>query len=210
MASITLDSATNISQDSAEIEGSYDCDDNEEIVSISLVSPSAAECDIDEYGSNSFIATITDLEPGSKETIEISLNYKYKTDTSDKKSDSTTDSIVIYTKPNNFYFNFKGPLDKAGTISWNISEGIQTVLPGLYNSTKKESPFNIEATKWKKWKKQTGKGIQDCVAFSAGDLSAEMVNNAYKYLGASNEAIYKPGDAVSKQIFLGLEQIMNE
>lgn len=136
--------------------------------------------------------------------------YLYKDTISDYVPHSTTDSIVIYTKPNDFYFNLKGSLNNAGTIGWNVSEGIQTVLPGLYDSINKKSPFNIEATKWKKWKEQKEDDIQACSAFSTGDLSAEMVNNAYKYLGASDKAIYKSGDFVSKQIFLGLEQIMNE
>jgi hypothetical protein len=61
-----------------------------------------------------------------------------------------SNSLTVFTKPNNFYFG----VNESGTrvpISsdnakkkWDVSQKIQTILPGI-------DDFNDEATKWKKW-----------------------------------------------------------
>jgi hypothetical protein len=67
--------------------------------------------------------------------------------------------------------------------------------------------FNEAATKWKRWK-ENDTNYTACTAFSAGPLSADMINSAYNYLGTVTN--YKRGNPVTAAIFSGLESILNE
>lgn len=82
--------------------------------------------------------------------------------------------------------------------TWKVNEGIQTLLTNIYN-------FNKAASSWKNWKNQTAQ--TECSAFSKGDLTAAMLNNAYTYLGKTTT--YKTGDIVSAKMFAGLEDVIN-
>lgn len=108
-----------------------------------------------------------------------------------------SNSITLYTKTDKFYFG-NGQSISAGT-KWNVQEGIQTIMPNIYN-------FNDQATAWKRWKNQSA--VTACSAFQAGKLSAAMLNNAYAYLGQSST--YKSKDRISAAMFSGLEKILNE
>lgn len=126
--------------------------------------------------------------------------YTWEEDTSDWFYDDdlpVSKSTTVYTRPNAFYFG-DGATVVAGT-KWDVSKGIQTILPNIYN-------FNTEATKWKKWKNQTD-SVTECSAFSKGNLSETMLTNAYAYLGDISS--YKKGDRVSATMFSNLEDLIN-
>lgn len=112
---------------------------------------------------------------------------------------STTESasVTVYTRPNNFYFGKNGSV--ASGTQWEVSKGIQTILPNIYS-------FNTELGKWKNWREQSG-GHSYSVFASGSKLSASMLSNAYSILGGSSA--YKTGDKVSAVMFSGIENLFN-
>lgn len=112
-----------------------------------------------------------------------------------ENSINSTNSKIIYTKPEEFKF----ATDMGTDTKWEVSKGIQTILPNIYT-------FNTVATQWLNWHKQSENTA--CTVFQKGTtLSAAMLNNAYKYLQKITD--YKPGDKVAQSMFTGLENILN-
>lgn len=101
---------------------------------------------------------------------------------------------TIYTKPEEFKF----ATDMGTDTKWEVSKGIQTILPNIYT-------FNNVATKWLNWYNQLES--TPCTVFQKGKLSATMLNNAYSYLQVTKS--YQPGDKVAQSMFTGLENILN-
>lgn len=106
-------------------------------------------------------------------------------------------SVTVYTRPNNFYFGKNGSV--ASGTQWEVSKGIQTILPNIYN-------FNTAVGKWKNWRDQSG-GHSYSIFTSGSKLSASMLSNAYSILGGSST--YKTGDKVSAAMFSGIENLFN-
>lgn len=112
-----------------------------------------------------------------------------------EKSINSTNSKIIYTKPEEFKF----ATDMGTDTKWEVSKGIQTILPNIYT-------FNTVATQWLNWNKQSENTA--CTVFQKGTtLSAAMLNNAYKYLQKTTN--YQPGDKVAQSMFTGLEDLLN-
>lgn len=101
---------------------------------------------------------------------------------------------TIYTKPEEFKF----ATDMGTDTKWEVSKGIQTILPNIYT-------FNNVATKWLNWYNQLES--TPCTVFQKGKLSAAMLNSAYSYLQVTKS--YQPGDKVAQSMFTGLENILN-
>lgn len=106
-------------------------------------------------------------------------------------------SITLYMRP--AWYTFKTSGSPNAGDGWYIDQGIQTLLNNIYN-------FNSTATAWKKWKNQSS-NVTSCSAFSKGNLSAEMINDANAYLGVTTN--FKSGDTIRAQIFKDIEGRLN-
>lgn len=121
-------------------------------------------------------------------------------------SGSSTKTFTCYTHPENFYFSKNNYSDPENISGWNTKAGLQTLLENIYN-------FNTVAYQWKKWYNWNIPTDEDlpvisaCSGFTKGQLTAQMLNDAYGYLGITTN--YKKGDKVAASMFRGLEAKIN-